>query len=497
MDYEQALYWAKLIEHQDLKSLALEVSNRYVTGSEDKIPKDFKNSLEGTSQQQIIYSLLRTELMEQTQDPKYYNTITKELFDLRLRSDSLKLHDLSKIALRRHTLNTVYKINVLSALRHGVCDFEAYTNSDNPTDMFWLAYLKTAVAYREADLLIEDSLLTKDTLSNYKINLFNTLFESMHSNARNPMQCAFYYQNLGSYQARWLKRYDDAFNSFHNARYYYNSLNTDRARDKYGVTTFNIAMTFKDSNQCNEAIPYFLKDLDRKKVVKQKKNHLERLADCYESISQEITAKKFRNLATTIDEEGLTAKNDRLILEMQSNLLAKEFNQEKKELRAQNNELFQTNQTLYTNLWILIPVSIGIVLLLIFVFHWYKRYKNKSQVLEGEKSETLEKLNKIEEAVTTKYIVLSDKTKVYTGNLMYIQADDHYLHLYQWEGKTIIARETIANLRQKLPPNFIQCHRSYIVNKNYVLQGPVKKNIRLQDNTLIPVSRPNVGKFNK
>lgn len=498
MDYNSALEWAQEIKSPELKALALHLTKHYVHDNQVLDPDKFDIVPEATPKEQITYQILLSALMNATLNPKFDKQIITKLFEQRLRSDSINSYLLSKISLRRFTINSIYKNDAISELRQGLCDFEAYTDRNNTGDMFWLAYLKTGVEYREAYELIKDSLLSKNSLPGYKPEFFLEEFEIMHNNAANPMQCAFYYQSLGSYQASWHENYKAANTSFYNARYFYGKLNHAQARYRDGIPIFGLAQNLKNQGEFVKAIPLFIEDLKRKKVVKQKVNHLQALATCYDSVSRPKLAKEVRTLLKRLDEEGLTAKNDRLILEMRTNHLAREFNKEKEELKDENKELTKKNQSLFTNLSILLPTTAGIIILLILSYYWYRRYKKRSKKLEQEKSKTLEKLDQIEEAVTTKYIILNDKTKVYIGNVTYIKVEDHYLYIHYWEQvKPIETRGTLSEIREKLPPNFIQCHRAYIVNNNYVIQTPIKQSIRLKDGTLIPVSRSNKNKFKK
>jgi len=108
--------------------------------------------------------------------------------------------------------------------------------------------------------------------------------------------------------------------------------------------------------------------------------------------------------------------------------------------------------------------------------------------LEQEKEETIARLQHLKEVVTKDFIVLQDKTKVYVEELMYIQSDDHYLKVHLYEKKDNFVRGRISKIIEELPPNFIRCHRSYIVNENYI-EKILTSALLLIDGSEVPVSK--------
>lgn len=58
--------------------------------------------------------------------------------------------------------------------------------------------------------------------------------------------------------------------------------------------------------------------------------------------------------------------------------------------------------------------------------------------------------------------------KLLFSDLMYLQADDNYTHLFTKDSELLLTL-TLGKLQQKLPKeDFVRIHRSYIVNVNYV-----------------------------
>lgn len=149
----------------------------------------------------------------------------------------------------------------------------------------------------------------------------------------------------------------------------------------------------------------------------------------------------------------------------------------------------------------------GILLFLVFLLALYsfvrwkkvdfykKKLQKENQLVQDEKQaieeihqKTVEELEKVKSIVTEGYIVLKDNTKVYLADLMYVKAEDHYLNLYSKDEKKHFVRGKISQLIEELPPNFSKCHRSYIVNINFI-QSYGRDFVILKNKEEIPTSR--------
>lgn len=74
-------------------------------------------------------------------------------------------------------------------------------------------------------------------------------------------------------------------------------------------------------------------------------------------------------------------------------------------------------------------------------------------------------------------------------DILYIQADHVYIIIYTRQKSQITVRMTLGQIMQKISaPNFIQCHRSYLVNTAYIAQS-TSGNLVLSNGHEIPVSR--------
>ncbi len=137
--------------------------------------------------------------------------------------------------------------------------------------------------------------------------------------------------------------------------------------------------------------------------------------------------------------------------------------QELKALTTSQQGLLAKNKKLILGFSI---VSLSVILL----FFWNKRFRSRNRTLEKEQSETLQKLDELKDIVTKDFIVLRDKSKVYVSELVFVKSDDHYLKVHLADGSTNFVRGKLHELNEQLPPNFVRCHRSYIINKNYIEQ---------------------------
>ncbi|EAQ41403.1 response regulator [Polaribacter sp. MED152] len=76
--------------------------------------------------------------------------------------------------------------------------------------------------------------------------------------------------------------------------------------------------------------------------------------------------------------------------------------------------------------------------------------------------------------------------KIVLNNVMYIKSDNIYLELHCEDGSMHLQRATLKSFLPQLPGYFKRCHKSYIVNTNYI-SAFNKKTIMLNEVT-IPIS---------
>lgn len=74
-------------------------------------------------------------------------------------------------------------------------------------------------------------------------------------------------------------------------------------------------------------------------------------------------------------------------------------------------------------------------------------------------------------------------------SISYLESKGHYVHVYLADGKSIRVRGKLTELLEQMPAEqFVQCHRSYVVNLFYV-QSISRTAIMLSDASEVPVSR--------
>lgn len=75
-------------------------------------------------------------------------------------------------------------------------------------------------------------------------------------------------------------------------------------------------------------------------------------------------------------------------------------------------------------------------------------------------------------------------------NLKYLEADLNYTLLYYNDGTKKIISYTLKKFEKELIKNplFVRTHRSFIVNKNFII-AQNEKSITLHGNIIVPVAR--------
>ena len=160
------------------------------------------------------------------------------------------------------------------------------------------------------------------------------------------------------------------------------------------------------------------------------------------------------------------------------------------EINKLENEKASLSQKL-TRLW---PFALLFAALSFIFFYFFKKHQKKAIVLSSQQEVILEKMDHLTKIVNKDHIVLKDKTKVYTEDLIIVKAEDHYLHIFIQDGKDHLVRGKLSQIEQELPPNFKRCHRSYIVNTNFIKQINTNS-LLLTNKMIIPLSRSYKAEF--
>ncbi len=71
--------------------------------------------------------------------------------------------------------------------------------------------------------------------------------------------------------------------------------------------------------------------------------------------------------------------------------------------------------------------------------------------------------------------------------IVYIESDGHKVHIHQ-NGGIIEAYASLTDIERRLPPSFVRCHKSFLVNMNYIVELQ-KTDVRLATGEVIPLSQ--------
>lgn len=211
----------------------------------------------------------------------------------------------------------------------------------------------------------------------------------------------------------------------------------------------------------------------------------------YENLKDTVAAKK---------QEIAYNKLDSLINDFahNSNFYEIDVKYQTKEKNAKINRLNDLENRFVRN-----KILYGVLIFMVFLLalysfiRWKKVDKSKrilafeKEKVEHESIKTKDELETVKKKSIIEHIVLKNKSIVHLEDLLYIRADDHYLELIT-KGKKETTRGSLKEIKDQLPPNFFRCHKSYIVNTNFVKTNTIK-GIVMQNNDFIPTSRKYKG----
>ncbi len=400
---------------------------------------------------------------------KYFEAIegAQELKDTFLLTEALRKMNTHILYRARDTLMSRTYLKIYGPL-----------SQNSALDAFWYNYISLGYEF----MLTENNIESAD--NSYMESLLENAFSVVEQES---LLQAMLYQIKGVYMAHWLKDYKEANKSNLKAKKIYSTDSSWFAQNKLKGLEYNTNINYYKAGQFRKPISFFLNDLKRKKEPLLLMHTNEWLFKCYEGLKQYDSAHYYFKEMARIKEEMKQTENAASIRRFNTKY---DFSKKEQEL----SELAQEKTMLQNRFYTLIPILGLVTLVLAIIYFLYRRYRKKSAALEVEKSETLQKLDELKQIVIKNHIVLKDKTKVYISDLMYIKADDHYLILFLSDGKNHFVRGKLKNIKEELPPNFIQCHRSYIVNSNFIKQIN-RESLTMINKERIPLSRSFKDKF--
>lgn len=295
------------------------------------------------------------------------------------------------------------------------------------------------------------------------------------------------YGNIGTMMNTWQK-FDLARKSFINARVYIG--NTGDGFERF-ANYYNYANSYYLEQHYEKAANYFIQAEDISMPYyrdKAKRKLYEQLAATYDSLNDNANRRKYEILFTTIDAKIKDREQNIKIHDIDVKYQVETKDRQISVLQKFKMK-FEQNRIIF-----------GILLFVVFLLALYsfirwrkvdltrKKLEQENEGIQAEHTKTVEQLEKVRQLVIEDHIVLKNKTRLYLDKLMYISADDHYLNFVPEQGKSQFLRGKLSEITTELPPNFIRCHRSYIVNSNYI-KSSSSKGIVLHNNKEIPVSR--------
>ena len=97
--------------------------------------------------------------------------------------------------------------------------------------------------------------------------------------------------------------------------------------------------------------------------------------------------------------------------------------------------------------------------------------------------------DEVRQPPSNSFLNLKSKAVLDLNHIMYIRSDSHYLEFYlSTRDRPEIDRYRLKDILKQLPDRFVQVHKSYIVNMDFVKIRMAKK-VMLKDGNEIPVSR--------
>jgi tetratricopeptide (TPR) repeat protein len=166
-------------------------------------------------------------------------------------------------------------------------------------------------------------------------------------------------------------------------------------------------------------------------------------------------------------------------------MLTSEYNTQEKEAQIQTLQQANVSATqLISNQkkwWFILAIIT--FFLLITTLWWNKRSKQSKKLV----IETLKEKEAMVQKVQAQHLLLKSKAKIYLDDLYFVKADGNYVEFHSVE-KKMLERDKLKEILEKLPPNFIRVHRSYVVNENQIASYN-SSTVFLKSGQEIPLSR--------
>lgn len=368
--------------------------------------------------------------------------------------------------------------------------YEDYKNQfksqvQDSVDLFWAKYYDLSFKIhkewlrKRANTKNRKTILREEFKTIIKDKVLDSLYELTQRNtflkARALQLSGIYNDVLKGKPEKAARDFEKAKQLFQESPYFYSKKEAIRAN-------INKAFALKLKRKYKEAIVILntsVKSLELNKGFTEKRVVYQQLSDCYDSLKEPSKAKLYLDKKIMMDAKINDYMNAEKIHHYDY--------QNRIDITLQEKEKLSQN-----NLFLFIVSSIILIIAIITFYKWYKS-KKKKKALEMANEQLIEKNEKIKQLVIQDRIVLKNKIHILLEELIYIKVEDHYLALYTNEKKEFV-RGKIKDIILQLPPNFCRCHRSYIINKNYI-DYVNHKEIKLKNGLYVPLSRTYKNQF--
>lgn len=271
--------------------------------------------------------------------------------------------------------------------------------------------------------------------------------------------------------------------------YYHKSLSLSKQLNyKEGIFKVynNLGSYFKNENNADSSLYYY------KKADQIKLNNFSQVqySILYSNLKELYGLEKNNDLYTKFSIKYDSIEKIIKLNKQIANIAAVEINSNKKEISSLKE--ISANYQKYKILYFFL-IAIVFLIAMYSVIRWkkvdYRRRKltEENESLHVEHIQTIQELEKVKQLVIEDHIILKNKAKIYLNELLYIKSEDHYLLLFTLKKKEFV-RGKISEIIGELPPNFVQTHRSYIINKNCIVSNN-STSVILEGKIEIPLSR--------
>lgn len=126
-----------------------------------------------------------------------------------------------------------------------------------------------------------------------------------------------------------------------------------------------------------------------------------------------------------------------------------------------------------------------------YVFEGYDVHAFNYLIKPVERKQLFHNLDEIRELVSQRSYTFTDQNSTVVipmNDIMWFTVNRHYIDIHTSKGESYCQIGNLRDIVQKLPSEFIQCHRSHIVNMAYI-RSFSRSSILLENETSLPVGR--------